>query len=107
MGDELRFEPKSLHSAGQDLGKAGDRLLADWQAMQGTVQGMGELFGDDMVSSLIAATYQAAEQVAHGCYTSAAKGLKDFGSGLVKMAGNYENTEGNTVQDVKSTGKAV
>jgi hypothetical protein len=107
MSDELTFEPETLHGSGQGLQQAGTRMDGDWQAMQGTVQGMGDIFDDDMVGSLIAATYDGAHQIANESYTSAAKGFQDFGGGLTTMAGNYKTTEANNVKDVNDTGKAV
>jgi hypothetical protein len=107
MGDEVTFEPQSLHGSGQDFQQVGTRMDGDWQIMQGTVQGMGDIFGDDMVGSLIAATYNAAQQIAHEVYTSAAKGFHDIGGGLTTMAGNYKTTEANNVKDVNDIGKAI
>ncbi|MCO6011601.1 ESX-1 secretion-associated protein [Actinoallomurus purpureus] len=107
MGEELRFEPESLHTSGQNVQQVGEDMDTDWQAMQATADGMGDIFGDDMVGSLIAATYQAAHQIAGDTYTSSSKGLTDFGDGLKTMSGNYQATETKTVQDVDNTGKAV
>jgi hypothetical protein len=106
MADELRFHPPSLREAGQGLSDVGERLAAEWQALAATAQGMGDIFGDDDVGSLIATTYQAAQQIAQESYGSAAEGFGEFGGGLTEMAGTYEQTEQATTEDVRDVGGA-
>lgn len=107
MADQLSFDTKALHGSGQNLQDVGRRMNDHWQQMQGTVQGMGDIFGDDMVGSLIATTYQAAHQIAHDSYTSSAKGFNDFGDGLLTMAGTYDATERKNVENVGGVGKGL
>jgi PE family len=107
VADELRFHPPSLRDAGQGLSDVGDRLGAEWQALVAMAEGMGDIFGDDDVGSLIAATYQAAQQIAAEAYGSAAQGFGDFGGGLTDMAATYEQTEQTTTEDVQDVGGAV
>ncbi|HZB30625.1 MAG TPA: PE domain-containing protein [Streptosporangiaceae bacterium] len=107
MADELRFHPPSLREAGQGLSEVGERLAAEWQALVAAAQGMGDIFGDDDVGSLIAATYQAAQQIAEESYGSAAAGFGEFGGGLTDMAATYEQTEQATTEDVQDVGGAV
>jgi hypothetical protein len=47
---------------------------------------MGEIFGDDPVSSLIGASYQAAHQIAEQSYASVAASFDGFGQALHAMA---------------------
>lgn len=107
MADELGFDTQALHGSGQSLQEVGRRMNDHWQEMQGTVQGMGDIFGDDMVGSLIATTHQAAHQIAHDSYTSSAKGFNDFGDGLMTMAGAYATTERKNVENVRGVSKDV
>jgi uncharacterized protein YukE len=100
-GGELEVTPETLRAAARELTQAGQRLQADWQALAGQVQGMGQLFGADMVSSLIAATYQAAQQIANDCLTSAAEGFTGFGGGLEQMAGTFQDAETATTESVE------
>jgi hypothetical protein len=106
VAGELEVRPESLRGAGRALQQAAQRLQSEWQAMTGTVQSMGDIFGDDMVSSLIATSYQAAHEIANDSYTSAAEGFQDFGGGLQTMAGTYESAEEQTTSDVRTVGGA-
>lgn len=106
-GDSVEFHSASLRQGGHGLQDAASRLHAEWQALVATVQGMGQVFGDDMVSSLIGTSYQAAHQMADESYTSAAQGLHDFGEGLVVMADVYDRTEQATTDAATSVGRAV
>jgi uncharacterized protein YukE len=107
VAGELEVTPERLRGAGRNLQQVAQQLQAEWQAMTGTVQGMGDIFGDDMVSSLIATSYQAAQEIANDSYTSVAEGLQDFAGGLDAMAATYENAERRTTDDVGRVGKAV
>lgn len=107
MADELRFHPPSLREAGQGLSDVGERLAAEWQALVSTAEGMGDIFGDDDVGSLIATTYQAAQQIAEESYGSAAEGFGEFAGGLTEMADTYEQTEQATTEGVQDVGRAV
>ncbi len=107
MADELEVRPDSLRGAGRDLQQVAQRLQSEWQAMTGTVQGMGDIFGDDMVSSLIATSYQSAQDIANDSYISAAEGFQDFGGGLQSMAATYNEAEQRTTSDVRHVGEAI
>lgn len=107
MGDQLEVHPPSLRQAGRGLQDVAGRLKSEWQNLHNTVQGMGEMFGDDMVSSLIGASYQAAHGMAQDSYTSAADGLADFGDGLVAMADVYDKVEDATTEASSQVGRAV
>jgi uncharacterized phage infection (PIP) family protein YhgE len=93
MGDELDFDPPSLRGAGGELANAADQLNQQWQALLANVKGMGEIFGDDMVGSLIGISYQTAQQMADESFSSAIEELGYYGEGLNVMADNYEQTE--------------
>jgi Excreted virulence factor EspC, type VII ESX diderm len=99
--------PPSLREAGQGLQDAAERVATAWQTLQGAVQGMGEMFGDDMVSSLIAMTYGAAQDMAAESYASAAEGLAGFGAGLSAMADVYETVEEANTATVDDLGRAM
>ena len=107
MAGELEVRPDSLRSAGKSLEQVAQRLQSEWQAMAGTVQGMGDIFGDDMVSSLIATSYQSAHEIANDSYSSVAEDFQDFGGGLQAMAAVYEETEQQTTDDVRQVGEAL
>jgi uncharacterized protein YukE len=107
VADELEVRPDSLSGAGRDLQQVAQRLQSEWQAMTGTAQGMGDIFGDDMVSSLIATSYQSAQEIANDSYTSAVEGFQDFGGGLQEMAATYAEAEQETTGDVRQVGEAI
>jgi hypothetical protein len=106
-GEELRFNPPSLRDGGQALSDVGERLDSAWRALESLAQGMGDIFGDDDVGSLIGTTYQAAQQIAAESYGSAAKGFGNFGGGLRKMADDFEQSEQDTSEAVQDVGGAV
>jgi hypothetical protein len=93
MGDEVDFDTQSLRSAGGGLTDVSTQLGQQWQALLANVKGMGELFGDDMVGSLIGMSYQIAEQMADESFSSAIEELQFFGEGLGVMADMYDMTE--------------
>jgi hypothetical protein len=68
---------------------------------------MGEMFGDDMVSSLIGMSYGAAQDMAAESYASAADGLAGFGQGLAAMADVYEKVEDANTTTVDELGRAM
>jgi len=107
LGDEVEFHTPSLRSSGKGLSDAGGRVDQEWKGLKNTVQGMGDMFGDDMVSSLIQMTYQIAQEMADESYTSAGEQLKYLGEGLNVMADIYDKTEDATTQTFDRFGKAM
>jgi hypothetical protein len=91
--NELEFDTTSLRGAGTGLTGAAERLQQQWEALKSTVEGMGELFGDDMVGSLIGMTYGIAQEMADESFTSAIGELQFYGEGLGIMAEAYEQTD--------------
>jgi uncharacterized protein YukE len=89
----FEVHPPSLQAAGQRLRELADQLDTAWQAMEATVSGMGELFGDDEVSSLIGESYQAAHEMAAESYGSVAEEFADDGDGLDQMAQQYTDAD--------------
>lgn len=107
MGEELEAHPPTLRKAGKGLQDVSGRLTNAWQELQNTLHGMGEVFGDDVVSALIQASYEAAHGMAQESYTSAADRMKDFGDGLVVMADVFEKVEHATAEESSKLDKAV
>lgn len=92
-GSGYDVEPASLRRAEQGVRSAGERLANAWQALIGQAQGMGDIFGDDMVGGLIGASYAAAQDIANRSYGSVVKGFGGFADGLATMAERYDRTE--------------
>ena len=93
---EGRFRGRSalVTGAAQGIGRAiAERLTGEWTAFAGRVQAMGEIFGTDDVSSIIAISYDDAFGIADGSYGSAAEVLGGYGETLVAMADSYERIE--------------
>jgi hypothetical protein len=93
MVDELQFDTTSLRGSGTGLSDAAERIKTQWETLKSTVEGMGELFGDDMVGSLIGMSYGMAQQMADESFTSAIGELQFFGEGLGVMADAYDANE--------------
>jgi len=104
VGRELQTRTGTLRSAGEQLRQAGQQLDADYKALLAQVQGLGGVFGEDMISALIKASYESAVDVATDCFTSAAEGYADFGAGLLKMAGHLDDTEAENVSGINRLG---
>jgi hypothetical protein len=107
MGNELDFNTESLRTSGTGLSDAADQLGQQWQALLANVKGMGELFGDDMVGSLIGISYQTAQEMADESFSSAIDELGFYGEGLHIMADNYEITEQGIGDDMDSISKEL
>jgi hypothetical protein len=93
MDGHLEVEPAHLRDGGNRLGQIAERLQTEWSSFASGVKARGDIFGDDPIGGLIGASYQAAEQLAEGCYTSAATAFAGFGTGLSTMADQYEQVE--------------
>jgi len=91
--DGFHVDSESLRGAAQKLQQAGERLGSEWQSFASGMLGRGDVFGDDPVGSLIAASYQAAHELAEKCYQSGITALGGFGEGLGQMASEYEQME--------------
>jgi Excreted virulence factor EspC, type VII ESX diderm len=89
----LEVHPPSLRRAGDSLAEVSGRLDAAWSAHAGQVAGMGDIAGDDPISSLIATSYRAACQIAERSYRSVATSFDGFGRALHLLADGYEQTD--------------
>ena len=107
MTGEFDVYPSSLRDAGQGLQDVAERVATAWQTLQAAVQGMGEMFGEDMVSSLIAASYGAAAEMAAESYASAAESLGGFGTGLAAIADQYTAADAGSAEEISGLGEAV
>lgn len=93
MGDSVEVTTSSLREAGQGLEEAAERLDRLWGEFTAQVQAMGDIFGDDMVGGLIAASYQAAHEIASSHYGSVVESLRGFHEGLSVVAEGYDRVE--------------
>jgi hypothetical protein len=91
--DDLDVHPPALRQGGTHLTTVAEQLASQWEALRAQTAGMGDIFGDDDVGSLIGMSYQAAEQIAAECLGSVIEGLAGFGDGLGLMADQYDLVE--------------
>lgn len=106
MADELQFNTPSIRKAGSGLQTAADKLYNEWQAMLGASKSL--TFGNDIVSSLIGASYSAAQDMAHDSYSSAMKGFANFGKALGEpMARTFDEIEQDNYRHVQQVGKGL
>jgi Excreted virulence factor EspC, type VII ESX diderm len=89
----LEVHPPSLRRAGDSLAEVSGRLSAAWSAHAGQVGGLGDIAGDDPISSLIATSYRAAYQIAERSYRSVVSSFDGFGRALHLLADGYEQTD--------------
>jgi hypothetical protein len=106
-GGELRFYSPSLRDGGRSLSEVGRQLESQWRDLEANAQGMGDIFGDDDVGSLIATTYRVAQQLSAQTHRSAARGFDNFGSGLHTMADDFERSERHAQESVTKVGRTV
>ncbi len=89
MGERIAVE----REAGQDLHVTSRRLAREWAAFSNQTLGMGDIFGDDPVGSLIGASYAAAHDIADRCFSSVVAALAGFADGLVTSAEAHERND--------------
>jgi hypothetical protein len=106
-GGELRFYSPSLRDGGRSLSEVGSRLESQWRELEASAQGMGDIFGDDDVGSLIGMTYRVAQQLSAQSQRSAARGFDNFGTGLHTMADDFERSEQHAQEAVTKVGRTV
>jgi hypothetical protein len=102
-GDGFQVDPGSLRTASQGVTAAARQLAQQWQSLQSTAQGMGDIFGDDMVGGLVGASYGAAEEIANDSFSSALDGFAQIADGLSAMADLYDSTEQDNTGTVQAT----
>jgi hypothetical protein len=107
MGEELHARTADLRSAGERIRQAGQQLDTDYKSLTAQLKGLGGVFGEDMISSLLKASYESAEGVATDTFTSAAEGYVDFAAGLAKAAGHLDDTERENVGGVQQIGRPI
>jgi uncharacterized protein YukE len=95
--------PQSLRTASQGVASAAEQLQQQWQSLMSTSQGMGDIFGDDMVGGLIGASYGAAQEIASDSFTSAMDGFSQIAEDLNAMADLYDDTEQVNADNIDST----
>jgi hypothetical protein len=93
VADGFEVHPETLRQGGSGILDAAQRLSDEWQRFDGTVRGMGPMFGDDPIAGLIGASYQAAHGIAERSLGTVVDALGEFGSGLCAMADRYEEIE--------------
>jgi hypothetical protein len=93
MGGEHRRSPSSLRQSGHGLHQVSQQVHQEWQKLRSTAQGMGDIFGDDMVGGLIGSAYHAIEDVGNDTFTSAGDDFQAMGDGLTTVADRHEEME--------------
>ncbi|MEV4656931.1 WXG100 family type VII secretion target [Micromonospora sp. NPDC049301] len=89
----LDVDPEQLRQAAGGVQRAGERLEQQWQRLQATAGGMGDIFGGDDVGGLIGASYHAAQQIAEQSVMSVVAAFAGFGDGLAGMGAAYDEVE--------------
>ena len=93
MSGGHRRSPSSLRQSGEGLQQVSQKVHEEWQKLRTTAQGMGDIFGDDMVGGLIGAAYHAIEDVGNDTFTSAGDDFHVMGDGLTTVADRHEEME--------------
>lgn len=99
---EFDVQPESLRTASKGVAAAASQLSQQWQSLVSTAQGMGDIFGDDMVGGLIGGSYSAAQEIAGKSFTTALQGFAQISDGLNSMADMYDTTEQANTETIKS-----
>ncbi|GAA2755284.1 hypothetical protein [Actinopolymorpha rutila] len=93
MSDDRQNDPEALRNSGKDLMRIGDDGHAAWAALKNTSEGMGDIFGDDLVGGLIGMAYGAVFQLADESFTGSHDDIIGFGERLRYAGDNNERTE--------------
>jgi PE family len=100
----FRVSPRGLADSARQLVDVADRVDAAWQSLRSAAPGRGEMFGADMVSSLIGRSYGIARELAADSYGSAADSLARFGQGLAEMAEAYAKADADSQRVIDDAG---
>lgn len=92
-GGDKKVDSTSIRDGGGAMGDAGKATRSAWKALKAKSDGMGDIFGDDMVGGLIGGAYAAVYQLSEESFTGAAEDYDGFAEGLNAVADNHDFTE--------------
>jgi hypothetical protein len=89
----IDVDPDRMHASGSRITSAAQDLEWRISAFQQHLTGYGDVFGSDVVGSMIAGCYGAISGGAMKCYASNTRALGDQGSRVCRMAGTYQQAD--------------
>jgi ADP-heptose:LPS heptosyltransferase len=95
VSDVKQNMPDSLRDGGKHLVELGDEVESAWERLRSTSEGMGDIFGDDLVGGLIGAAYSAIYELASETFSSVTDDFHAFGERLTLVGDNDEENEQN------------
>ncbi|MGW5360234.1 hypothetical protein [Actinopolymorpha pittospori] len=107
MTDQRQYDSAALRDHGKHLMRIGDDSQAAWARLKRKSEGMGDIFGDDLVGGLIGAAYGAIYALADGSFTSASNDLVLFGEKLKYVGDTNEQVEDVHVTMLSDIGTSV
>jgi len=96
MGNE--YHPEGLRESGKGLSDVAQRSREEWQRLDSHVKGLGDIFGQDDVGSLIGMAYQVIHDKAAEVHSRAADDFEKLGAGLKGVGDIWEEVESQYAQ---------
>lgn len=103
-GDGYRIDSDELRGASDGIDQAAQAIGEAWTRFAGLVQGMGDIFGDDMVGGLIGASHGAAFGIVDDSIVKAVEVLQGSSGNLAIMAAAYDKAEYENISTVNRAG---
>jgi hypothetical protein len=107
MSDQRKYDSAALRDHGKNLMRIGDDSHTAWARLKQKSDGMGDIFGDDLVGGLIGAAYGAIYVLADGSLTSASDDLVAFGEKLKYVGDSNDQAEETHVTLLSDIGTQV
>jgi hypothetical protein len=103
-GDETEIDAASLRGAGHGVHDTGIAVNTRVSGHANAITSVGLTWGDDDISSLIGASYQAIHEEALQSLQFAAIGLQNHGEGIQLMRATHDAAETSSTAGVNSIG---
>jgi hypothetical protein len=104
---ETEIYTDDLRRSGADLARVAEDLGNRFQGLMNGVSGLGAAFGNDDIGMIISESYNAVQQIAQESFTSIMESLQDFGTGLHRLAEDFERTEQDNVAGFDAMGGQI
>ncbi|WP_406282557.1 WXG100 family type VII secretion target [Embleya sp. NBC_00896] len=92
-GTGYKALPSDFKTAGKAFTDAGRRVAAIRTALKGSIEGLGECWGDDDLGNGFAKEYKPNRDKVLEALEALAKGLGEIGKGLDTAATNYQKAD--------------
>jgi len=107
MGDSISVDPDAIDRAAADLQSAADQLDQLLDRFTAQLNGVGDLWGTDLLGQLIGGGYVAIESLALKTYESVVDSFDDDAAALSDLAGSLRQVEADNRDSLDQLGRRV